>query len=210
MRRIAIVATTTLTASIIAVTTVTASIIAVTTVTASIIAMAVDAPVASADPPVQPQAGAACDIAGLNTQTFANPQSYVTQPDVLMCVKGDQGLRWAPVDGIQRPLHNWITYGPTQTLHPDDVIVGEFWDGVPVTMDSICVEEQTFPTGGDPETKSNNTGQYFGFTLSPNMTSLRLKGYCTWQLSPCFGRTGPCTAGLLLPEPGSNRRVREA
>jgi hypothetical protein len=79
-----------------------------------------------------------------------------------------------------------------------------------VTMDSICVEGQTFPTCAEPETKSNNTGRSFGFTLSHDMTSLNLKGYCTWQLSSCFGRTGSPTAGLLLPESGSSRRVREA
>ena len=45
-----------------------------------------------------------------------------------------------------------------------------------------------------PETKTNNVGQYFGFKVSPDMTSLSLKGNCRWLISPCNGKAGPCTA----------------
>jgi len=101
-----------------------------------------------------------------------------------MCVKGDQGSHWQHVDGVQRPVHSWFTYGPTETLHGDDVIPGEWWVGVPVKVDSICAVEQQPSTGGPSEGRSNNTGQYFGFQLLPNLDVLSLKGYCNWETSP--------------------------
>jgi hypothetical protein len=169
----------------------------------------VAAPVVSADPAAQPQAGAPCDMAEPNAQTFAKPREGTAEPDVLICVKGDQGARWQQADGLARPVHNFYTYGPTATLYPTDLNLGELWDGVGATINDICAEEQTFPGGRPSETRTNNTGQYFGFTLSPDMASLNLKGNCRWVISPCSGRTGPspCTAGYVLP--GNYPRQRE-
>ena len=152
------------------------------------------APVVFADPAAQPQAGAPCDMAEPNAQTFAKPREGTAEPDVLIYVKGDQGVRWQQADG---------------PLYPTDLNLGEFWDGVGATTNDICAEEQTFPGGRPSETRTNNTEQYFGFTLSPDMTSLNLKGNCHWVISPCSCRTGPspCTAGYLSPK--SYPRQRE-
>lgn len=168
--------------------------LAMATFTAIIVSMPVAAPVVSADPAVAPQAGAPCDAADPNAQTFAKPRSGMSEPEVLMCV-GFQGRRWQSIGGLQRPVHDFYTYGPTETLYPADLHLGDFWDGVGSTTDAICVEEQTFSNGRPPETRSNNAGQYFGFTVSPDMVSVSLKGNCRWLISPCNGKKGPCTAG---------------
>jgi hypothetical protein len=155
--------------------------------------VAVAAPVVSADAPAQPQAGAPCDAAEPDSQTFANPRNGTSEPEVLKCV-GNQGRRWQPIGALERPVHSFYTYGPTETLYPADVNLGDFWDGVGATTNDICVEQQTFNDGRPVETKTNNVGQYFGFTVSPQMTSLSLKGNCRWLVSPCNGKRGPCTA----------------
>jgi hypothetical protein len=174
---------------------------------ATLVAAVVAAPVVSADPPVQPQAGAPCDAADPNSQTFANPQSAMSAPEVLKCV-GNQGRRWQPIGGLERPVRSFYTFGPTETLYPGDVNLGDFWDGVGSTTDAICVEEQTFSDGRPPETKTNNVGQYFGFTVSRQMASLNLKGNCRWLISPCNGKKGLCTAGYVSPGIASPERYR--
>jgi hypothetical protein len=184
---------------------------AMTTLTSLVIAGVMVAPVVSADPPAKPQAGASCEMAQqLNAQTFPNGRSGASEPDVLMCVKGDQHNVWQHIDGLQRPVHYFYTYGPTETLFPADLNLGEFWDGVGATQNDLCAETQSF-NDGRSETLTNNGGQsqYFGFTLKPEMTRLDLGGNCRWQISPCSGRTGPtpCTAGHLSP--GIDQRERE-
>jgi hypothetical protein len=178
---------------------------AMATFAATIVAALVAAPVGFADPPVAPKDGAPCDAADPNSQTFAKPRSGTAEPEVLLCV-GFQGRRWQRIDGLQRPVHFFYTYGPTETLYPADVNLGEFWDGVGSTTDAICVEEQTFTDGRPPETRSNNVGQYFGFPLSHAMASLSLKGNCRWLISPCSGKPGPCTAGYVPPGTGNRQR----
>jgi hypothetical protein len=125
-------------------------------------------------------------------------------------VKGDQHNVWQHIDGLQRPVHYFYTFGPTATLFPPDLNLGEFWDGVSTTRNDLCAETQSL-NDGRSETLTNNGGQsqYFGFTLSPDMTRLDLGGNCRWQISPCSGRTGstPCTAGYLSP--GIDQRERE-
>ena len=103
---------------------------------AAIVAAAVAAPAVSADPPAQPQAGAPCDAAYPDSQTFANPRNGTSEPEVLKCV-GNQGRRWQPIGGLERPVHNFYTYGPTETLYPADVNLGDFWDGVGSTTNDI-------------------------------------------------------------------------
>jgi hypothetical protein len=85
---------------------------------------------------------------------------------------------------------------------------GDFWDGVGSTTNDICAEEQTFNDGRPSETKTNNTGQYFGFTLSADMASLNLKGNCRWLISPCNGKKGPCTARCVSPGIDDRERYR--
>ena len=91
--------------------------LAMTTFAAAIVAAVVPAPCVSADSPAQPQAGAPCDAADPNAQTFAKPRYGTSEPEVLMCV-GDQGRRWQQIGGLQRPVHSFYTYGPTETLYP--------------------------------------------------------------------------------------------
>jgi hypothetical protein len=184
------------------------STFAATIVTAVAMATAVaSAPVVSADAPAQPQAGAPCDAAEPDSQTFANPQSAMSEPEVLKCV-GNQGRRWQAIGGLERPVHRFYTFGPTETLYPGDVNLGDFWDGVGVTTSDICVEQQTFNDGRPTETKTNNVGQYFGFTVSPQMASLSLKGNCHWLISPCNGKRGPCTASYVRPGIDHRQRYR--
>jgi hypothetical protein len=102
-----------------------------TVLTPSLIAVVVATPVVSADPAAQPQAGVTCDTAEPNAPAFAKPREGTSEPDVLMCVKGDQGNRWQQADGLQRPVHNFYTYG---------LNLGEFWDGVGATTNDICAK----------------------------------------------------------------------
>jgi hypothetical protein len=69
----------------------------------------VAAPVVSADPAAEPQAGAGCDMAEPNAQTFDKPREGTAEPDVLICVKGDQGPRWQQDDGLSRPVHRGVS-----------------------------------------------------------------------------------------------------
>jgi len=178
---------------------------AMTTFAATIAAALVVAPVGAADPPVQPKDGAPCDAADPDSQTYANPQAGAAAPDVLLCV-GFRPRHWQRVNGLQRPVNKFYTYGPTETLLPGDVNLGDWWDGVGSTTDAVCVEEQSFSDGRPPETRSNNAGQYFGFRLSPDMSRLSLKGNCRWLISPCNGKPGPCTAGYVPPGIGNRER----
>jgi hypothetical protein len=179
--------------------------LAMSTFAATVVAAVFAAPVIYADSPAQPQAGAPCDAADPGSQTFAKPRSGTSEPEVLKCV-GNQGRRWQAIGGLERPVHNFYTYGPGEALYPGDVNLGDFWDGVGSTTDAICVEEQTFSDGRPPETKTNNVGQYFGFTVSPQMASLNLKGNCRWLISPCNGKRGPCTAAYVSPDIGDRER----
>ena len=101
---------------------------------------------------------------------------------------------WRPAAPRAQLLHVWAN----RHVVPPDVNLGEFWDGVGSTTDAICAEEQTFNNGRPPETKTNNTGQYFGFTLSPDMASLNLKGNC------------PSRAGRSPHKSILNRRARRS
>jgi hypothetical protein len=180
---------------------------AMATFAATIVATLFAAPTGFADPAVQPKDGDSCDAADPNSQTFAKPRSGRAEPEVLLCV-GFQGRRWQQIDRLQRPVHSFYTYGPTETLFPGDVNLGDLWDGVGATTDAICVAEQTFSDGRPAEVRSNNVGQYFGFKLSQDMAGLNLKGNCRWVISPCNGKTGPCTAGhVASPIDTRNREI---
>jgi hypothetical protein len=163
------------------------------------------APVVAADPVVAPKDGAPCNAADPDSQTFAKPRSGAAEPEALLCV-GFLPRHWQRIDRLQRPVHSFYTYGPTETLYPGDVKLGDWWDGVGATTDSICVQEQMFSGGQPPATSGNNVGQYFGFKVSPDMTSLNLKGNCRWLISPCNGKPGPCTAGHVAPAIGNRER----
>ena len=179
--------------------------LAMSTFAAAIVAAVVAAPVVSADPPAQPQASAPCDAADPDSQTIANATAAMSELVVLKCV-GNQGRRWQPIGGLERPVNRFYTFGPTETLYPGDVNLGDFWDGVGATTNDICVEEQIFTDGRPPETNTNNAGQYFGFTVSRQMASLKLKGNCRWLISPCNGKRGPCTASYESPVVGNRAR----
>jgi hypothetical protein len=149
---------------------------AVTTAVAAASAMIGAAPAAADN--IAPAAGASCGVASANAQTYANAQSGPPY-DVLRCEGVGEDLYWQPVNGIQRPAQAWYTYGPTETLHAGD-LAGDWWVGVPATLDDICVADQRTVTGRT-ESASNNTGQYFGFHLVPDLDVLTLKGSCRWQ-----------------------------
>ena len=102
--------------------------VAMTTLTASAIAGVVGAPAVPADPPDAAASRVSCDIAMQpNAQTFPNGRSGASEPDVLLCVHGNRGNVWQHIDVLQRPVHYFYTYGPTETLFPQDVNLGEFW-----------------------------------------------------------------------------------
>jgi hypothetical protein len=125
-----------------------------------------------------PQPGATCGPANTNAQTVS-PQG------VLIC----QESQWQQVPAFLPPVQTVFTYGPPTTLTNGFVNPGEFWVGIPVLADGVCTEEQS--AGGPPESYSNNVGQYFDFGLKPGLTSLKLSGYCNWQMTRAVGEPPP-------------------
>ena len=83
--------------------------VAMATVTMSVMA---STGIAHGDPGA-PQAGAPCwgfeASSALDDAQTLSPQGEV-------CVKTDQGSQWQHLDGFQRPVETWFTYGPATTL----------------------------------------------------------------------------------------------
>ena len=69
--------------------------------------------IAHADP-VAPQAGAPCWGFEASSVLY-DAQTLTPQSEVLVCVKTDQGSQWQHLDGFQRPVETWFTYGPATT-----------------------------------------------------------------------------------------------
>jgi hypothetical protein len=130
--------------------------------------------------PAAPQAGAPCwGIEG--SGALYDAQTLSPQQEALICVKNDQGSQWQHLDGLQRPVETWFTYGPEATLSAADILPAFSWVSSPVKGDSVCTAVQTPADGGPPATHTNNVGQYRDFPLIPNLASLKLSGYCNWR-----------------------------
>ena len=161
------------------------------TFAASLLGFAAPLPNAFADNPPAPQPGNVCNKTGDSVAANDGAQTFAGE-GVLMCVPGAQVGMWERVDGIQRPVHTWFTYGPTATLTGEDVIAGEYWVGSPVRVDGICTEEQTDGSGGPPVTRTNSSpGMYFNFPLIPNVATVKFTGYCNWAMMRAVGAPPP-------------------
>jgi hypothetical protein len=110
-----------------------------------------------------------------------NAQTFTPQHDVLICTPGAQVGLWQRVDGIQRPVETWFTYGPEATLTADDILPATSWVSVPAKVDVVCTVVQTPAGGGPPVTRANDTGHFVDFPLIPNLATLKLSGYCNWR-----------------------------
>jgi hypothetical protein len=103
------------------------------------------------------------------------------QNEVLICAKTDQGSQWQHLDGFQRPVETWFTYGPETTLNAGDILPAFSWVSSPAKGDSVCAAVQTAADGGPPVTHTNNSGQYRDLQLIPNLATLKLSGFCNWR-----------------------------
>jgi hypothetical protein len=108
-------------------------------------------------------------------------QTLTPQGEALLCVKNGDASVWQHLDGLQRPVETWFTYGPSTTLTAGDIGPAISWVSSPVKVDSVCTAVQTPSDGGPSETHTNNTGQYRDFHLLPNMATLQLSGFCNWR-----------------------------
>ncbi|MCW2662516.1 MAG: hypothetical protein JWP83_3668 [Mycobacterium sp.] len=82
-----------------------------TVLIAPTIAAGVASGVAVADP-AMPQPAGVCNKAAGSSAALDNAQTFAPNGDVLMCVPGPQVGLWQRVNGIQRPIQAWFTYGP--------------------------------------------------------------------------------------------------
>jgi hypothetical protein len=135
--------------------------------------------IAGADPGA-PQADAPCWGYQANS-ALEGAQTMSPQNEALICVKTGEESQWQHLDGLQRPVETWFTYGPATTLTADDIGPANSWVSSPVKIDSVCTAVQTPSDGGPPVTHTNSTGQYRDFHLIPNMASLQMSGYCNWR-----------------------------
>jgi hypothetical protein len=149
--------------------------VAVATVTMSVMAAT---GIAGADSDA-PQAGAPCW--GFEASSALYDAQTMSQNEVLICVKTDQGSQWQHLDGLQRPVETWFTYGPQTTLGAGDILPASSWVSSPVKVDSVCTAVQTPSDGGPSVTHTNSSGQYRDFQLIPNLATLNVSGYCNWR-----------------------------
>jgi hypothetical protein len=142
----------------------------------------VAAPTAHADNPAPPQPGNVCNMTADSPAANNGAQTFAAD-GVLKCVTGPQVGIWERIDGIERPVHTWFTYGPTQTLTGEDVVAGEWWVGSPVRVDGHCTVEQLDANGGPPVTRTNGSpGMYFDFPIIENVATMKMTGYCNWVM----------------------------
>ena len=65
--------------------------------------------------------GSLPDAADPNSQTFAKPSIRHGRAGSPCCVWGSKVGDGSRIDRLQRPVHSFYTYGPTETLYPEDV-----------------------------------------------------------------------------------------
>lgn len=130
--------------------------------------------------PATPQAGSPCwGIEG--SGALESAQTFAPQGDVLLCVKSDQGSEWQRLDGVQRPVETWFTYGPAQTLSAQDVLPAVSWVSASGSTSNVCTAVQTSSDGSAPVTHTNDTGYFRDFHLIPNLAALTMSGNCNWR-----------------------------
>jgi hypothetical protein len=152
---------------------------AMATFTTSMVAMMIAAGIANAEP-AAPKADAPCwGIEG--SGALYDAQTLTPQGEVLICVKNDQGSQWHHLDGLQRPVETFFTYGPGAVLRASDILPATSWVSAPAGAGSVCTAVQTASDGGPPVTHTNTRGQYTDFLLTPNVASMELSGYCNWR-----------------------------
>ena len=152
-----------------------------TVLPASTIAVAFTAGIAAADSPV-PQPAGVCNKAAGSSAALDNAQTFAPNGDVLMCVPGPQVGLWQRVGGIQRPIQAWYTYGPEVTLAAADVAPsGLTWVGWNQDPDKTPCTAEQIPAGGPTAVMPIRYDQLQDFHLIPNLTTLKLKGSCSWR-----------------------------
>jgi hypothetical protein len=85
------------------------------------------------------------------------------------------------LDGLQRPVETFFTYGPGAVLSASDILPATSWVSAPAGAGSVCTAVQTASDGGPPVAHTNTRGQYTDFLLTPNLASMELSGYCNWR-----------------------------
>jgi hypothetical protein len=130
--------------------------------------------------PAPPQSGSPCfrteDGGALN-----GAQTYSPQGEVLICLGNYESSQWQPLDGLQRPVETWFTYGPAQTLSAADILPAVAWVSASGRAADVCTAVQTPSDGGSPVTHTNDTGYYRDFLLIPDLAALTLSGNCNWR-----------------------------
>ncbi|GAB3006351.1 hypothetical protein MBOU_07160 [Mycobacterium bourgelatii] len=146
--------------------------------TASFIAVAA-APLVRADR-ATPQPGAPCSGSADSSGAIVGSQTFSPQGEVLLCAKDADPISvWQHLDGIQRPVQIWFSYGPDATLNADDGFVsGQYW--VAGARSGRCTVVQTPSTAGPPVVKTSNS-ERMDFKLIPDLATITFKGECDWR-----------------------------
>lgn len=127
-----------------------------------------------------PRAGAGC-WATEDGGALENSQTYGPRGEVLLCVKTASESQWQPLDGVQRPVDTWYTYGPPQTLAATYILPADSWVSASGTPSEVCTAVQTPAGGGPPVTHTNDTGYYRDFAVIPDLATMTLSGNCNWR-----------------------------
>jgi len=99
--------------------------------------------------PGAPQAGTPCWGYEASDALY-DAQTLTPQGEALISVKTDQGSQWQHLDGLQRPVETWFTYGPVTTLSAGDILPALSWVSSPVKVDSVCTAVQPLQGVGRP------------------------------------------------------------
>lgn len=126
-----------------------------------------------------PQPGAPCSGSAESSSAMVGSQTFSPQGEVLLCAQGDGPVSvWQHLDGIQRPVGTWFTYGPDATLNADDGFVpGTYWVGF--ARNGKCTVVQSTATGAPVEQTS--ASELMDFKLIEDLATITFRGNCDWR-----------------------------
>jgi hypothetical protein len=112
----------------------------------------------------------------------------VNAPLPLICHDG----QWQAVTTPTPPNDQWLSVGPTMTLHGEGLrnpnVASGQWIATPLEPASQCrAEQQTVVSPGvksAPQVSEGAPGKPLSLQLLPRLFSVELNGYCLWTRTP--------------------------
>jgi hypothetical protein len=100
--------------------------------------------------------------------------------------------QWQAVTEPQPPNDQWLSVGPTITLHGEGMrnpnVASGQWTATPLDSGTQCrAAQQTVLSPGvksAPQVSEGKPGQQLSLRLLPSLFSIELSGYCLWTRNP--------------------------